>query len=124
MSNINNSNEKIDYIGLASLVVGVLGTAITIFFSIKHGSDWKDFALIGSGWTAAILFSIFLWRASKLIEENFKKIGTLTERVKSLEEKLNRSHEISHYLATLNKTPNATPRAAVADSIEIKNPEW
>ncbi|WP_314973036.1 hypothetical protein [Comamonas testosteroni] len=123
--NINDANgpaAKRDYIGLAGIVIGALGTAVTIIFSIKHGSDWKDFALIGSGWTAALMFAIFLWRASRLIEDNFNKIGSLTERVKSLEEKLTRSHEISHYLATVNKTPNATPRAAVAAAVEVDNP--
>lgn len=124
MNNTNDQTVKKDYIGLAGIVIGALGTAVTIIFSIKHGSDWKDFALIGSGWTAALMFAVFLWRASKLIENNFNKIGALTERVKSLEEKLNRSHEISHYLATVNKTPNATPRAAVASSLEIENPQW
>lgn len=121
---MSNITSKIDYVGLAGLVIGALGTGVTIIFAIKHGSDWKDFALIGSGWAAAFMFAIFLWRASKLIEKNFSQIGILTERVQSLEEKLNRSHEISHYLATLNKTPSATPRAAVAAAVEIQNPEW
>lgn len=122
MNNINGAAVKKDYIGLVGLVVGALGTAVTIIFSIKHGSDWKDFALIGSGWTAAVMFAIFLWRASRLIEKNYNQIGSLTERVQTLEEKLNRSHEISHYLATLNKIPTATPRAPVPAALEAQNP--
>jgi hypothetical protein len=122
MNNINGAAVKKDYIGLVGLVVGALGTAVTIIFSIKHGSDWKDFALIGSGWTAAVMFAIFLWRASRLIEKNYNQIGYLTERVQTLEEKLNRSHEISHYLATLNKMPTATPRAPVPAALEAQNP--
>ena len=112
-----------DYFGFIGFLIGLLGTAVTIIFSIKQGANWKDFALIGSGWTAALMFAIFLWRASKLIEKSFGEIGVLNERVKNLEEKLNRSNEISHYLATLHITPNATPRAAVAAVVEIDNPE-
>ena len=122
MNNINGAAVKRDYVGLAGFVIGALGTGVTIIFSIKHGSDWKDFALIGSGWTAAVMFAIFLWRASRLIEQNYNQIGFLTERVQTLEEKLNRSHEISHYLATLNKIPTATPRAPVPAALEAQNP--
>lgn len=120
MTSLKNSEKK-DYLGLAGLVIGALGTAVTIIFSIKQGSDWKDFVLIGSGWTAALMFAIFLWRASKLIEKNYNEIGILTERVISLEEKLNRSHEISYYLATLNKTA-PTPRVVVAAAGNVNNP--
>ncbi|WP_050872388.1 hypothetical protein [Comamonas testosteroni] len=117
MRDYANKSESNDYLGYTGLVVGVIGTAVTVIFAIKDTADWKDYSLIGSGWTAAIMFALFMWRANRIGEKNHKNIGelngeikVLNEKIKNLENELVRCNAVSHYLATLDKPISATPR--------------
>ena len=127
----NKPITKINHYELTSYVVGIVALFIAVFFFVEEDKTWRNYALIASGWIASVMFSLLLRRVSKISEENHISVGELNgeisilnDRIRILREELTRSNDVAHVLSNLVKPQTATPRAAVAATIEVQNPEW
>lgn len=115
MAEYSSDRKKFDLINVAGFVFGLVGLGLTILSATKYAEEWREYALISSGWVAVILFLPFLIRAGISSEKNNREIGELTGKVENLEKRLNDSLVVSSYLATLHQAPSATPRAVTAN---------
>ena len=103
--------------GLAGLIPGI----ISIVYLINNKSSWREYALVASGWVAALIYAIMLLHAFRQAREDGIKIGNLSERVTGLEkeiensvaslrQELDRRNATLDYIAGLQIGRTATPR--------------
>lgn len=122
-----SSNSTFTHIyGITSLVPSV----VSIVVLVRKDAPWQEYALVGSGWIAALFFAAILLRAFsqakadsfeigrlnekiKGLEDNLDQRDTvLSERIKSLEHDLQNRNAILEYVASHQMGQRAMPRAA------------
>jgi hypothetical protein len=94
--------------GLAGLIPGV----VSIVYLINTGASWHEYALVASGWVAAIFYAIMLLRSFTQARADGLKIGNLSEKVRGLKSELKSRNNTLDFLSGLLIGKSATPRAA------------
>ena len=103
--------------GLTGLIPGM----ISIAYLINNKSSWREYALVASGWVAALIYAIMLFHSFRQAREDGIKIGNLSERVTGLEkeiedrvaglrQELDRRNATLDFIAGLQIGRTATPR--------------
>jgi len=93
--------------GLAGLIPGV----VSLIYLIQTGASWHEYALVGSGWIAAIFYGVMLLRAFTQARADGLRIGGLMEKVRGLKSELASRNNTLDYLSGLLIGKSATPRA-------------
>lgn len=102
-------------------IAGLLPGAVSIFYLVQIDASWKEYALVGSGWLAALFYGIMLWKCYAHARTDAEKIGRLTAELESekqiserdrrlLSSELEQSKSISAFLVSLQMGRHATPR--------------
>lgn len=105
-------------------IAGLLPGAVSIFYLIQIDASWKEYALVGSGWLAALFYGLMLWKCHAQARIDAETIGKLTAEIESekqiserdrrlLSSELEQSKSISAFLVSLQIGRHATPRATV-----------
>ena len=100
--------------GIGGFVPGL----ISIFYLIKTGSPWQEYALVASGWLAALSYFYLLLRSRREARNDGAEIAQLRAAVAqltgqrvSLRGELKQRSATADYLASLLLGQRATPRA-------------
>lgn len=97
--------------GLAGLIPGV----VSIFYLVNTNASWREYVLVGSGWTAALIYALLLLRAFSVARSDGEAVGKLSEQVSILKGQVEQRGTTADYLASLLLGRVATPRIAVAN---------
>lgn len=100
--------------GVAGLIPGI----VSIIFLIATNSSWREYALVGSGWVAAAFYALMLFRVFGQARIDGRRIGTLTQKVRGLEEELAGRNALLDYLGGLLMRGPATPRITPSSAAE------
>ena len=112
-------NETLTHVyGIASLVPGI----VSVFYLVATGSSWREYALVASGWVAAIFYALMLVKTFAQARSDGEEIGTLKENVKSLEKELVGRNTLLEYLAGLQMGKVATPRVSPISNPSSEEP--
>ncbi|KAA5919698.1 hypothetical protein F1536_27765 [Achromobacter xylosoxidans] len=104
------SNHTLTHVyGVAGLLPGI----VSIIFLVKSGAAWQEYALVASGWVAAIFYAIMLLRAFDRSRLDGEMVGQLKEQINSLENELRKRSATADFLASLQMGQRALPRAAI-----------
>jgi hypothetical protein len=66
--------------GIAGLIPGLIG----LVYLVKTDAPWQEYALLASGWVTAIFYGVMLVRCFSQARFDGETIGTLKERINSL----------------------------------------
>lgn len=125
-----DANTTLSHVyGLAGLVPTIIG----LVYLVKTDAPWQEYALLLSGWLVAIVYGIMLWKCFDQARADGEEVGSLTERVRSLERELEscvrehsaeleRRHSTMDYLASQLMSQKALPKAKPRTKAE-NNPE-
>jgi len=72
--------------GVAGVVAGLIGLGLA--WGIK--SPWSEYALMASGWAAAALYAVLVWKLAKAGDQNAKDYGRVCEQVTYLQSEIQR----------------------------------
>ncbi len=98
--------------GIAGLVPGLIGLA----FLVKTDAPWQDYALLASGWIAAIFYAWMLVRCFSQARSDGEVIGKLDEKVRALKKELAERNSLLTYLSGLLMSGEAKPRERYLDT--------
>ncbi|WP_148210923.1 hypothetical protein [Methylibium petroleiphilum] len=93
--------------GLAGLIPALIG----LVFLVKNDASWYEYALLGSGWFAAIIYGLMLVKAFHVARADGELIGRLTVELEGLKREMSSRNATLDYLASLQMGRVATPRA-------------
>lgn len=92
--------------GIASLVPGF----VSIVYLIYTEASWREYALVASGWVAALLYGLMLYRCFRQAREDGIQLGRYREQIEGLKDELERRNSTADYLAALLMGRHAMPR--------------
>ena len=75
--------------GLGGLIPGIIG--LILAWGIP--SPWSEYALMASGWLAAIIYAVIIWKITHHSNQYAKEHGELSAQKASLQEELARTKE-------------------------------
>jgi hypothetical protein len=94
--------------GVGSLTIGLIG----IVFLVPKGSDWHVYALISTGWIAAIFNWYLLYKSAKQARLDGRTIGELESKIIALKKELSHRNKTLDYISRFAMGQKAIPRAS------------
>lgn len=94
--------------GIAGLVPGL----VSIVYLVRTDATWREYALVASGWVAALLYGLMLYKCFRQAREDGLQLGKYAEQIEGLKAELSRRSSTADYLAALLMGRHATPRVA------------
>ena len=109
-----NENTTLSHLyGIAGVVSGVVG----IVAAIKSDAPWSQYALVLSGWFAAVLYAAMLVKCFNQSRADGERIGDLQGQLRQVQATLDaRNATLDYVVASRPPKAAATPRAAPAPS--------
>jgi hypothetical protein len=104
--NKNKDTNLSHLYGVAGLVPGLIG----LVYLVKTDATWLEYALLASGWFAAILYGVMLVRCFSQTRADGEVIGEFREKVKSLEKELDQKNGLANFLSGLLMNGSGKPR--------------
>lgn len=99
-------------------IAGVVGLLITVLFLIKSGASWKEYALVASGWLAALMYALLLFQTISALDKattqshrDGEQIGSMEEQIRVLKKELKARSRTLDWVASQQMGQRATPRA-------------
>jgi hypothetical protein len=106
--------------GIASLVPGI----VSLVYLIQTDATWREYALVLSGWVAAAIYGLMLFRAFSQARRDGLSIGKLTEQLKNARGELRSRNSTLDFLSThLATRAAAIPRRAPVNSLDTRSRE-
>lgn len=107
---------------------GVVPGLISIFALVKIAAPWREYALVGSGWLAAFIFVLVLFRSMNAARQDGDIIAGLRAREAQLMEEraalkaqLKQRSATADFLASLLLGQRATPRMGSDPHAQLAN---
>lgn len=96
--------------GLGGLIPGL----VSIYYLVQTDASWREYALVASGWAAALLYALMLVRAFHVARKDGEELGELRAQVGALQKELQGRNTLLEFFAGLHMGKTAIPKAPAA----------
>lgn len=93
--------------GLGGLIPGL----VSIYYLVQTDASWREYALVASGWTAALLYALMLLRAFHIARKDGEELGELRAQISALQKELQGRNALLEFFAGFHMGKTAIPKA-------------
>ena len=100
--------------GLGGLIPGL----VSIYYLVQSDASWREYALVASGWAAALLYALMLLRAFHLARKDGEDLAALRAQVTALQKELQGRNTLLEFFAGLHMGKTAIPKSPLASPVD------